>query len=78
MGEHKISFLNDSDIAFARNLQFAFDDVLLEHGFVPIDKLGNEFDVLGIDRVKRSKEPSFVQTVFQVCICLQLSKLILI
>ena len=71
MGEHKISFLNDSDLAFAKNLQFDFDDVLLEHGFVPIDKLGNEFEFLGIDRVKRSKEPSFVQTVFQVCACLQ-------
>ena len=71
MGEHEISFLNDGDIAFARNLQFAFDDVLLEHGLVPIDKLGNEFEFFGIDRVKRSKEPSFVQTVFQVCACLQ-------
>ena len=51
-------FENDSQIAVAKDLQFVFDDVLIEHGFVPLNLPDK-------DIVKRS-EPSFVQTVFQV------------
>ena len=58
MEYYKGLFENDSQIAVAKGLQSIFDDVLIEHGFVPLD-------VTEKDIVKRS-EPSFVQTVFQV------------
>ena len=66
MEDHNFSFLNDGEIVLAKSLQLSFDNILLQHGFEPIDELTNVFDVTNIDRIKRSEEPSFVQTVFQV------------
>ena len=58
------------DIRVAYELDGAFDDVLRLHGFVNLP------EVEGVARVRREEpkkhhrpppEPSFVQTVFQVC-----------
>ena len=55
-------FIDENEIALAKTVTLAFDDILLNHGFSP---LLETIEPSNEDKVKRS-EPSFVQTVFQV------------